>query len=104
MNYAALVAGGIFGAVASILLRIAGAHDFSPLLMRCFAIASYGAGFVFYALALKRIPLTVAYPLMVAVSIICVAIFSAAVEHNVTGRQLVGATIILAGVWVLTWK
>ncbi|MEI5996845.1 EamA family transporter [Paraburkholderia bengalensis] len=104
MNYAALVASGLFGAIASILLRLAGTHEAAGLLLRGLAIVSYGAGFVLYALSLKRIPLTIAYPLMVAVSIISVAIFSAIVEQNVTWRQVSGATIILAGVWVLTWK
>lgn len=104
MNYAALIASGLFGAIASIFLRIAGHHETSALLLRGLAIASYGAGFVLYAISLKRVPLTVAYPLMVGVSIITVAIFSAIVEHNVTSRQVAGSAIVMAGILVLTWK
>jgi small multidrug resistance pump len=104
LNYFALVASGLFGAIASIFLRAAGHHETSAMLLRGMAIASYGAGFVLYAISLKRIPLTVAYPLMVGVSIITVAIFSAVVEHNVTSRQVAGAAIVMAGIWILTWK
>jgi small multidrug resistance pump len=103
-NLAALVASGICSAIASILLRIAGTHNVIPLPMRGLAIASYGAGFALYAVALKKIPLVIAYPSMVSVSIVVVTVFSVLAEQSVTGGQLAGVAVILTGVWLLTWK
>ncbi|WP_408380438.1 SMR family transporter [Paraburkholderia caledonica] len=93
MNYATLVASRLFGAIASILLRLAANHESAGVVLRGPAIFSYGPGFVFYALSLKRIPLTIAYPLMVGVSIISVTTFSAFGEENVRSRQMCGAPI-----------
>jgi drug/metabolite transporter (DMT)-like permease len=108
-NFVALIASGVCSALASILLRVAGTHNvtwlpFGSIGLRIVAIGAYGVGFVLYAIALRKVPLTIAYPLMVAVTFIGVAAFSVAVEHIFTGRQMIGAAAVFIGILFLVWK
>lgn len=108
MMWVAMVASGLFGGLASILLRLAALQtvstlpSFTPLLLRSAAIGSYGIGFVLYALALRKATLGTAYPLMVAVSILVVLAFTALYEHVLKPTQAIGALVILIGVWLVT--
>ncbi|KVD67004.1 small multidrug resistance protein [Burkholderia ubonensis] len=109
MNWLILAASGAFGGLASVLLRIAAvqgaAADASALLpwvLRGAAIGAYGAGFVLYAFALRKANLSVAYPLMVAISILVVLGFTALHEHVLRPTQTVGALVILVGIWLVT--
>jgi small multidrug resistance pump len=80
-----LFAAGTLSAIASVLLRVAatmntvlisgglvslGTLTSGPMLMRAGAIGAYGAGFVLYAIALRRVELSVAYPLMVGITML----------------------------------
>ncbi|WP_186084046.1 small multidrug resistance protein [Burkholderia gladioli] len=109
MNWLIIIASGIFGGIASVLLRIAalkgialGESSVLPWLMRGAAVAAYGAGFILYALALRRTTLGIAYPTMVAVSMIVVLSFTALHENLLRPVQAAGAFVILIGVWMLT--
>ncbi|PXW27267.1 EamA family transporter [Paraburkholderia caballeronis] len=104
MNWALIVASGAFGGLASVLLRVAASQGTAewPWAFRFGAIGAYGIGFVLYAIALRKANLSVAYPLMVAVSILVVLAFTALHEHLLQPPQVAGALIILVGVWMVT--
>ncbi|WP_429345073.1 ligand-binding protein SH3 [Paraburkholderia sp. GAS42] len=93
------------------LLRIAGksVDDFSHLsallnqamLLRVGALGAYGLGFIFYAIALKKIELSVAYPLMVGVTVFEIFVFGMVSNEALTLRTLTGAGFLLVGVVLL---
>ncbi|MXN78026.1 small multidrug resistance protein [Burkholderia sp. 4701] len=109
MNWLVIVASGVFGGIASVLLRVAalngialGESSVLPWLARGAAICAYGIGFVLYAIALRKATLGVAYPTMVAISMLVVLSFTALHEHFLHPAQAVGALVILIGVWMIT--
>ncbi|SAL66380.1 small multidrug resistance protein [Caballeronia arvi] len=112
MSYITLVLSGTFSALASVLLRFAGKLPGNgeallfgmaarPLAYRLAAIGAYGAGFVLYALALRRMELSIAYPLMVAVTILEIMAFGALSGEAMSMRTLAGATMLIASVVLL---
>jgi small multidrug resistance pump len=106
-----LLLSGTCSATASVLLRVAGksADDFSHLsalfnqamLLRVGALGAYGLGFIFYAIALKKIELSVAYPLMVGVTVFEIFVFGMLSNEALTLRTLTGAGFLLVGVVLL---
>jgi len=104
VNCALIVASGASGGLASVLLRVAASQGDAawPWALRGGAVGAYGIGFVLYAIALRKVNLGVAYPLMVAVSILVVLAFTALHEHLLRPPQAVGALVILIGVWMVT--
>jgi small multidrug resistance pump len=114
MSFLFLLLSGSFSALASILLKVAGAATTNsnflllgmpgkPLLLRLAAVGAYGVGFVLYALALKRIELSIAYPLMVAVTILEIMLFGFVSGETLTLRTLSGAVLLLVSVLLLYW-
>ena len=113
MSYFLLISSGLMSAIASVLLRIAGQMSAlntdaglavvtsTPMLLRIAAIAAYGLGFVLYALALRRIELSVAYPLMVGVAILAIFIYGLAGGDSVTLRSVIGAILIFSGILLM---
>ncbi|KAA1009771.1 ligand-binding protein SH3 [Paraburkholderia panacisoli] len=112
MSYITLLLSGSCSALASILLRLAGkmpadngafllSFATRPLLYRFGAIGAYGAGFVLYAIALKRVELSIAYPLMVAVTILEITLFGAALGEGASLRTLTGVALLLVSVLLL---
>lgn len=108
MSLIALIASGMLSGLASVLLRLAALRaaapsaEWVPLLLRAAAMGSYGIGFVLYALALRKASLGLAYPLMVAVSVLVVLAFTALHEQMLKPTQIVGAAVIFVGVWLVT--
>ncbi|CAB3752005.1 small multidrug resistance protein [Burkholderia sp. MSh2] len=109
MNWLIVIASGVFGGLASVLLRVAalkgialGESSVLPWIVRGAAIGAYGVGFVLYAVALRKTSLGIAYPTMVAVSMLVVLSFTAVHEHLLRPMQAVGALVILIGVWMVT--
>ncbi|AOR70196.1 small multidrug resistance protein [Burkholderia stabilis] len=109
MNWLIVAASGVFGGLASILLRVAalkgiayGESSVLPWVARAAAVAAYGVGFVLYAAALRKTTLGVAYPAMVAISMLVVLSFTALHERFLNPMQAVGAVVILIGVWMVT--
>ncbi|RQR76605.1 MULTISPECIES: small multidrug resistance protein [unclassified Burkholderia] len=109
MNWLIVVASGFFGGLVSILLRVAalkgitlGEASILPWIARGTAIGAYGVGFLLYTIALRKTTLGVAYPTMVAISILVVLSFTALHEHVLRPIQMVGAVVILIGVWMVT--
>lgn len=112
MQFIILLLSGTCSALASILLRLAGkvsAHSdvlvlgmgSRPLIYRLAAIGAYGAGFVLYALALRRVELSVAYPLMVSVTILEILLFGVASGEAISLRTVAGAALLLVSVLLL---
>lgn len=90
-------------ALASFTLKFAGSGavshpQFGPLAWKIAAVGFYGVGFLFYAWALKKLPLTSAYPVMVAVTIIEVFMFGVWTGEQVTLTNIFGALLITAGI------
>ncbi|CAN7464956.1 ligand-binding protein SH3 [Caballeronia sp. LjRoot34] len=111
-----LFAAGTFSAVASILLRVAatmnttlvsgglvslGTLTSGPMLMRAGAIGAYGGGFVLYAIALRRVELSVAYPLMVGITIIELFGYGLFAGEAVTVKAVAGAALLAAGIYLI---
>ncbi|HZZ11987.1 MAG TPA: ligand-binding protein SH3 [Paraburkholderia sp.] len=112
MSILLLLISGSCSAIASILLRVASQYAVSsgnlitllferPNLMRGAALGAYGIGFLLYAVALKRVELGVAYPVMVAVTVIELFLFSLWTGDGLTLRTVSGAALLIAGVWLL---
>ena len=112
MHIIFLLLSGTCSATASLLLRSAGQLSMvgpqqafmlfdRPMLLRIAALGAYGAGFVFYALSLKKIELSVAYPLMVGVTIFLIFVASVLTNEAVTLRTLAGASFLLVGIVML---
>jgi len=122
MSLFLLFLSGTCSAIASILLRLAGrmaAGAISvdgtvagigalfdslmtrPMLFRLFAMGAYVAGFLFYALALRKIELSIAYPLMVGVTLLEIFVFGVVSGESLTLRTFAGAGLLLAGILLL---
>ncbi|RKT26198.1 Small Multidrug Resistance (SMR) protein [Paraburkholderia sp. RAU2J] len=111
-----LFAAGTLSAVASVLLRVAATMNIvqtsggllsldtltsGPMLMRAGAIGAYGAGFVLYALALRRVELSLAYPLMVGITIIELFGYGLFAGEAVTAKAAAGAALLAAGIYLI---
>ncbi|HHA2249809.1 TPA: EamA family transporter [Enterobacter ludwigii] len=97
---------GLCSALAGAMLKL-GAHrkpyvslfDFWP---HASAVGFYFVGFVFYFLALSRMSLTIAYPIMVSSAILFVMFMGAIwFAEPITTTKIVGAAIIILGVFVV---
>ena len=61
----------------------------------------YGVGFVMYAIALKRMPLSVAYPVMIATTMIEVYLWGLYSGEPLLLRGVLGAGLIALGAWLV---
>ena len=67
------------------------------------AIASYGLAFVFYSLALARLPLNVAHPIMTAGAIVVVGLSSFSFfKESISTSVLLGYAMLLGGIMLLS--
>ncbi|HEJ0181562.1 TPA: EamA family transporter [Citrobacter koseri] len=101
-----IIISGLCSALAGAMLKL-GAHrkpyvsllDFWP---HASAVGFYFVGFVFYFLALSRMSLTVAYPIMVSSAILFVMFMGSIwFSEPITTTKIVGAAIIILGVFVV---
>jgi small multidrug resistance pump len=115
MPYLMLFLSGTCSALASVLLRVAGQMGTTPVqglmnlltmpnLLRLGAILAYGAGFVLYALALKRVELNIAYPLMVGIAILEIFGYGLLGGETVSARSAIGALLIMSGIFLIYSK
>lgn len=66
------------------------------------ACAAYGVGFVCYAIALQRLQMSLAYPVMVAITMVLVALAGYfALQEALTMSKLAGMLLIAMGAFVL---
>ncbi|GHD67418.1 DMT family transporter [Jeongeupia chitinilytica] len=111
MPYFWLLLSSFFGVVASIALKLAAVANspYGPSLFATeripyyiAAISAYGAGFFFYAVALRNLDLSIAYPLMVAISIIGVVIYGVFFGGEAIGAaRYIGVIFIAVGIVLL---
>jgi small multidrug resistance pump len=114
MSFFLLFLAGTCGAAASILLRLAGRMEVaagvplnlamlvSPaMLLRFAAVGAYGLGFVVYATALRRVELSIAYPLMVGITILEIFAFGLFAGEAMNLRTWLGAAMLVAAIGLL---
>ena len=114
MKWLILAFGILANASASLLIKVAVTPPRKPLSFSdpsavlgnwplLFGIALYGAAFLLYTLALSRLPLNVAHPLLTAGAVATVALASALIFrepfHWTTGA---GVVMVIAGVALIT--
>ena len=66
------------------------------------AIACLGLAFLFYVRALARLPLAVAYPVMVGISLIIIAVANHYWHHPLAAIQLAGVPLLFGGVVLIS--
>lgn len=65
-------------------------------------VASFGVALVFYTLALSRLEISVAYPVLTGVGFLIVTLWAILHLHeSLTGLKLAGAALVLAGIVLL---
>ncbi|NMU89195.1 ligand-binding protein SH3 [Achromobacter ruhlandii] len=112
MSYFWLALSALCSVIASVALKV-GAHNamnsegvlrtFGGLLPYAIAIGAYGMGFGLYALALRKLELSLAYPLMVAISIAGVVAYGIFFGNEaVTSVRVIGAVLIAVGIFFLS--
>ena len=96
----------IFNAAASVLVKISAksvstvASLTSPSFM--LGIVCFALGLLAYQRALSRIPLSIAYPIIISGTVILVTtVGSWVLRDPVPPLRIVGAVIIIIGVWVI---
>lgn len=107
LSYSALAAAILIGVLGQLLLKTgvdrAGdgvlAQFLNPFIIG--GLAAYGLGAIFYILAIKRIPVSIAFP-SVALSYVLVAIAAHLLWQEALGwQQFAGIGLIAAGILVL---
>ncbi|PTX03110.1 ligand-binding protein SH3 [Achromobacter mucicolens] len=111
MAYLWLILSGACSVAASVALKATGiavpqgtASSFlSQALPYLAAMSAYGLGFGFYALALRQLDLTLAYPLMVAFAIAGVFAYGLlSGTETVTTARMAGAAFIAIGIFLIS--
>lgn len=111
MEHLALLASGLLSGLASILLRHAAvmlpgkdttALSFDqPVVLRALAVVCYGVGFLAYAYSLNRLTITLAYPIMISVTVVTVVLFAVLTGETLGLRQGLGIALLTVGIWLL---
>lgn len=96
----------VFNATASVLVKTSTKSAslitaiFSPSFI--VAVVCFGLGLLAYQRVLTKLPLSTAYPLMISGTVILVTtVGSWALREPVPPIRIVGAAIIVIGVWVI---
>lgn len=109
MAYAYLIAAFVLNAVANIFLKLGSARglnfdNLSPLALIgsnwqfLLGLVVFASNVIFYFLALRSLPLSVAYPIMVAMSFIIINGYALVfLGETVTLLQILGYGLIIAG-------
>jgi len=107
ISYGALAAAILIGVVGQLLLKTGAERTANGVLAQLLdpftlgGLAAYGLGAIFYILAIKRIPVSIAFP-SVAISYVLVAIAAHLLWQEALGwQQFTGIGLIAAGILVL---
>jgi multidrug transporter EmrE-like cation transporter len=66
------------------------------------ACAIYGLGFISYSVALQKLDMSLAYPIMTGIAIACVALIGYAVlDEAVTPAKIAGMLLVATGAFLL---
>lgn len=106
VGYAWCAGAGLASALASLFIKIAHQHgtlgQARPLAWMAGAGMAYVLGFAAYTLALRKLPVSLAYPVMVAMTMVLLVGFGYAfLEEPLALRKLIGIGIVAVGVFVL---
>lgn len=104
-----IVISGLCSALAGVFLKFGAQKkpyaNLIDLWPHASAVGFYFVGFVFYFLALSRMSLTVAYPIMVSSAILFVMFMGAVwFAEPITLTKILGAALIVAGVFVVNFS
>jgi quaternary ammonium compound-resistance protein SugE len=97
----------VASASATLLIKLAGDGSGGWTLVRLGylggACATYGVGFVCYALALQKMQISLAYPVMTAITLTLVTLLGYLVlQEALTPVKLTGLALIAAGAFALS--
>jgi len=107
MSYLLVALSSVFSVIASIALKTGGALNptrasWGGMLPYAVAVAAYGVGFGLYALALRKLQLSMAYPVMVALSTLGILAYGILWAHEtVTLHRSLGAALIGLGIFLV---
>lgn len=112
MAYFWLVLSGLCSVAASIALKIAANTSNTNQTISILSIQGafpyicamvfYGLGFGLYALALKKLDLSLAYPLMVGISILGILAYGVLSGNElVSSSRIAGALLVMVGIFLL---
>lgn len=93
-------------AVATLLIKLSSQHgadlNVTRLVFLGFAGTTYALGFVCYSVALQKLDISLAYPVMTAVAMVVVAALGMAVlGETLTLSKVLGMVLIVAGAFAL---
>ncbi|WP_437908519.1 EamA family transporter [Sorangium sp. So ce327] len=118
-GYLFLIIALVFNATANILMKLASRRVPSmeglSLVEKCLALVTnyhlvlglvlFASNILFYVLALKRINLSIAYPIMSSGGFLLISVFSVYVLHEtLTALQIGGIVLIAAGIALLAYN
>jgi small multidrug resistance pump len=115
MSYLFLIMAFIFNSSANVLLKLKAGQGFqwkglglfelfTANLVFLTSLLLFALNFVFYFLALKNIPLSMAYPLMVSMSFLIVNSVAHFLYHEqITTLQFIGYLLVIAGIAVVSF-
>lgn len=112
MPYFLLFLSACMSALASVLIKLAGQEDFAwawqwqslvsrPVFLIVGALAAYCFGFLFYAVALKKLELSIAYPIMVAGTILLIYGYGLLMGESVNMQSAAGAVLLIFSIFLI---
>jgi multidrug transporter EmrE-like cation transporter len=107
IGYAWCAISSLFSALATYLIKRSTMQGLDWNLVRlCWlagAVSSYVLGFGCYSLALSKLQMSLAYPVMTAVTMILVTTIGyLALGEQITPAKIGGIALLAAGAWLLT--
>lgn len=114
MKWLILILGIVSNATASVLVKMAmmsprkfpSTNDPISALSNWpfwLGLALYGVAFLFYAAALRRLPLNVAHPILTSGAVTVVALCSLVIfREPINGTHIAGILLVIAGVALIT--
>ena len=76
------------------------AMPYGHYVLKLTALAIYGIGFLCFSMALKTTEVRLVYPLMVAMTVVQIVVFSAFFERPPQMISMVGIALILVGIFL----
>lgn len=116
MKWLILALGVLSNTAASVLIKVAVDGIDKTLIVQkpwlllgnlslVIGVGLYGAAFVLYALALTRLPLNVAHPILTCGAVALVALSSYLIfKESFTVSMFVGFLLIMSGVWLIAQR
>ena len=107
MPFILVALSSVFSVIASIALKTGGALgsprvSWAGMLPYVLAVAAYGVGFGLYAMALRKLELSLAYPVMVALSMLGIFAYGTLwAQEAVTLHRSLGAGLIGIGIFLV---